>query len=177
MLNEEKDDVKTMNQMMLYAKVVTVRDNQLNEKKMLNTQYKTEEKRRDLIMELDRLSKIKYYEDIDRQKKEEQRKAASATIQQIKERELERMRKQEEVEQEGQAMLRKIKEVQQEDIEENLIKKHQQKKTLDLIMESNHLAINKKQIKIKEEREEEERIAKYLIERAQKEAEYQAELK
>ena len=29
-----KDDVKKMNQMMLYAKVVTIRDAQLNEKKV-----------------------------------------------------------------------------------------------------------------------------------------------
>ena len=30
LLNEEKDDVKEMNKMIMYAKVVTVRDKQLN---------------------------------------------------------------------------------------------------------------------------------------------------
>jgi len=33
MLNEEHDDVKHMNQMVLYSKVVTVRDKQLDENK------------------------------------------------------------------------------------------------------------------------------------------------
>ena len=33
MLNEEHDDVKHMNQMVLYSKVVTVRDKQLEENK------------------------------------------------------------------------------------------------------------------------------------------------
>jgi len=177
LLNEEKDDVKTMNQMMLYAKVVTIRDKQLEEKKTLKDHAKAEERRRDLIMELERLNKIKYYEDVDKQKKDEQKKSASATIQQIKERELERQRRQDDIEKEGQAMLRRIKEVQEEDKKDNLLKKEHQRVTLDSILESNKLAINKKQLRIKEEREEEERIAKYLIERAQKEAEYQAEQK
>ncbi len=34
-LDEENDDVKHMNQMMLYSKVVTVRDKQLEESKRL----------------------------------------------------------------------------------------------------------------------------------------------
>jgi hypothetical protein len=44
-LDEEKDDVKTMNQMMLYSKCVTVRDRQLEEQKRLEYEYLDENKR------------------------------------------------------------------------------------------------------------------------------------
>jgi len=177
LINEEMDDVKHMNQMMLYAKVVTVRDNQLKEKKEIGNQAKFEEKRKDLIMEVERLKKIKYYEEIEKLNKEEQRKAALETVQQVKERELIRLKEQEEREREGQEMLKHIKQLQKEEVETNLIKKHQQKALLDQIYESNQKAISKKHERVLQEKEEEEKIIRYNIEKAQKEAEYQAELK
>lgn len=44
-LDEEKDDVKTMNQMVLYSKCVTIRDRQLEEQKRLEQEYIEENKR------------------------------------------------------------------------------------------------------------------------------------
>ena len=44
-LDEEKDDVKTMNQMVLYSKCVTIRDKQLEEQKRLEQEYIDENKR------------------------------------------------------------------------------------------------------------------------------------
>lgn len=44
-LDEEKDDVKTMNQMVLYSKCVTIRDRQLEEQKRLEQEYLDENKR------------------------------------------------------------------------------------------------------------------------------------
>lgn len=44
-LDEEMDDVKTMNQMVLYSKCVTVRDKQLEEQKRLEKEYLDENKR------------------------------------------------------------------------------------------------------------------------------------
>lgn len=57
----------------MYAKCVTVRDEQLQEKKMLHGHKKNEEKRKDLMMEIERLKQIKYYEELEKVKKEEQR--------------------------------------------------------------------------------------------------------
>jgi hypothetical protein len=56
---EELDDVKKMNQMMLYAKVVTIRDAQLNEKKVIQKERLEEERRLDTIMEVERLKALK----------------------------------------------------------------------------------------------------------------------
>lgn len=44
-LDEEKDDVKTMNQMVLYSKCVTIRDKQIEEQKRLEQEYVEENKR------------------------------------------------------------------------------------------------------------------------------------
>lgn len=70
-INEQLDDVKEMNKMVMYAKCVTIRDKQLIEKQVIHNEYKNEEKRKDLMMEIDRLKTIKYYEDLDKKKKEE----------------------------------------------------------------------------------------------------------
>ena len=58
-MDEEHDDVKHMNQMTLYAKVVTVRDRQLEENKALESDFVNEQKRLDLMMEIERLKALK----------------------------------------------------------------------------------------------------------------------
>lgn len=52
---EEMDDVKHMNQMQLYAKCVTIRDAQIEEKKHMMLEEEEEERRLDLMMEIERL--------------------------------------------------------------------------------------------------------------------------
>lgn len=49
-----------MNQMVIYAKCVTIRDKQLEEQKRLEEEYRAEEKRLDLMMEIERLKSLKY---------------------------------------------------------------------------------------------------------------------
>ena len=58
-LDEEQDDVKHMNQMMLYSKVVTIRDRQLEEQKELEREWVEEQKRLDIMMEIERLKSLK----------------------------------------------------------------------------------------------------------------------
>ena len=54
-IDEQHDDVKGMNKMLFYAKVVTVRDKQLEESKQLEKEYIEEQKKLDLMMEIERL--------------------------------------------------------------------------------------------------------------------------
>ena len=42
--NEDRDDVKEMNKMIMYAKVVTIRDKQLAQKKFIHGRFVEEEK-------------------------------------------------------------------------------------------------------------------------------------
>jgi hypothetical protein len=63
MLDEEHDDVKHMNQMMLYSKVVTIRDKQKEEQKRLEEEWIEEQKRLDIMMEIERLKSLQLQED------------------------------------------------------------------------------------------------------------------
>lgn len=47
-LDEGIDDVKHMNQMVLYSKVVTIRDQQLEENKVMEQKWKDEQRQLDL---------------------------------------------------------------------------------------------------------------------------------
>lgn len=120
-MNEQLDDVKHMNKMMMYAKCVTVRDQQLDEKNEIHDHKKTEEKRKDLMMEIERLKKIKYYEELEKEKKELQKAGHTIIIDQIKERELKRLREKEEQEREGQQILKEIKQLQKDESENALV--------------------------------------------------------
>lgn len=62
-LDEELDDVKHMNQMVLYSKVVTIRDKQLEENKSLEKEWLEEQRKLDLMMEIERLKGLKVAEE------------------------------------------------------------------------------------------------------------------
>jgi hypothetical protein len=52
-----------MNQMVLYSKVVTIRDKQLQENKLLEQEWLEEQKKLDLMMEIERLKALKVAEE------------------------------------------------------------------------------------------------------------------
>ena len=58
LMDEEQDDVKKMNQMVLYSKVVTIRDQQLVESKKLEEEWVREQKKLDIMMEIERLKDL-----------------------------------------------------------------------------------------------------------------------
>lgn len=120
-MNEQLDDVKMMNKMVMYARIVTVRDKQLDEKQMIHGNMKVQEKRKDLMMEIERLKKIKYYEELEKLKKEELIVGHMVIIDQIKERELIRLKEKEEQEREGQVMLKRLNELKREEADKALV--------------------------------------------------------
>lgn len=67
--NEHLDEVKEMNKMVTYAKVATIRERQLEEKKSEWDHFKDKEKKKDLIMEVERLKKIEEQDEIEERKK------------------------------------------------------------------------------------------------------------
>lgn len=58
LLDEQLDDVKQMNEMVLYSKVVTIRDKQIEENKQLEREFIEEQKKLDLMMEIGRLKSL-----------------------------------------------------------------------------------------------------------------------
>merc|ERR1719446_1985717 len=134
---EELDDVKKMNQMMLYSKVVTIRDAQLNEKKVIQKERLEEERRMDTVMEVERLKALKMYEEREMRRKEDQKNGAQVIINQMRERERERVRQLELQDQEREAMLRQNHQMKEDEIKQVVAKKEAGKKLLEQVAASN----------------------------------------
>lgn len=69
-MDNDMDDVKHMNQMVLYSKVVTIRDKQLEENKRLEQEWIEEQKKLDLMMEIERLKVLQEEEEREKRKHE-----------------------------------------------------------------------------------------------------------
>merc|ERR1719484_391415 len=162
---EELDDVKKMNQMMLYSKVVTIRDAQLNEKKVIQKERLEEERRLDTTMEVERLKALKMYEERESRRKEDQKNGAHVIITQMRERERERVRQLELQDQEREAMLRQNAEMKDEEIRQVVAKKEAGKKLLEEVAASNAEQIELKKKEKEFEVEDDRRIAMYIREK------------
>ena len=89
------DDVKQMNQMVLYSKVVTIRNKQKEENKKLESEWVEEQKKLDLMMEIERLKVLKEEEEREVRKHAARKRGAQVIIDQIQERTVLRMKEQE----------------------------------------------------------------------------------
>eukprot|EP00755_Sulcionema_specki_P039555 Sspe_Gene.113042::Locus_96919_Transcript_1_1_Confidence_1.000_Length_759::g.113042::m.113042 len=92
-MDEELDEVKYMNKIMLYTKCVTIRDAQIAEKQAINYEKAEEEKRLDMVMEMERLKALKMYEEREMKRIENRKRGAAVIRAQIEEREQERLRR------------------------------------------------------------------------------------
>ena len=58
-MDEREDEVKRMNAMMLYSRVATIRDKQIEENKLLEQEYLEGQKRLEVMMEIERLKDLR----------------------------------------------------------------------------------------------------------------------
>lgn len=178
--DESLDEVKGMNQVMQYAKCVTVRDAQILEKKALAAEKAEEDRRLDMMMELERLKALRMYEEREAKRHEDQKKGAAVIRAQIEEREQERLRKIELRQQEQDAMLRYIDKMKGEDKEEGGRRKENSRRLMEDVALANAEQIRLKSKQQEMEIEEDARIAEYNREkerRDQEVADEQAQLK
>lgn len=75
-LAEQQDEVKAMNQMVLYSKCVTIRDAQLQERKHMLLEEEAQSRRLDTMMEVERVKALENYEARDRQRQAERLQGA-----------------------------------------------------------------------------------------------------
>lgn len=174
-MDEELDDVKHMNQMMLYAKCVTIRDAQVKEKERRRGEEEEEHKRLDKAMEVERIRTLQMYQEREQLRCQEQRVGAQVIVQQISEREAERIRQQELREQEAQAMIQRIKELELREEEERQQKVVAGRKLLEQVMEANNAQARAKLRKKQQELEEDKKIAEYIKAKEGREASKEAE--
>ena len=165
------DAARDMDQMLKYAKVVTVRDIQKKEHKMMEDMYKKKEAKLDLMMELERLKELKFLEDKEKELKRQRYEGGRIIIDQIKENDVKRMQEKEQVRREGEMMKKQIALLQEEERRRDENKKREQKRMAKEIENINKISELNKQKKKLADREEDLRNLKYNMDKAKKEEE------
>merc|ERR1719201_2833273 len=169
------DDVKHMNQMMLYSKVVTIRDAQIQEKRSVQAEKEEEERQLDSMMEIERLKALQMYEEREKSRLEDQRRGASVIIEQIKDRQSQRMREEESRDQERAFILRQIDALKAEEGEQQEQKKLASQRLMVSVNQANTAAMKIKEEKMLAEKLEEQKIIEYQENREARERELEAE--
>ncbi|XP_051849652.1 cilia- and flagella-associated protein 45 isoform X2 [Antechinus flavipes] len=155
---EQEVEIKDMNQIIRNARCHAIRDAQILEKRLIQKEMDTEEKRLDQIMELERQKAIEREEELLRKRKEERIRGRRHIIQQMEKNEEERSLKAEVREQEIQQMLQYIEQLQEEDIKD-MEQRHQDK----LRMQAEIKRINDENQKRKEDLLNQEKLADQIV--------------
>jgi len=117
-LDEDDDDVKVMNQKCLQARVLAIRNQQLEENKQLERDWVDEQKKLDLMMELERLKALQEMDSKAEHRKVVEHHGCSKIIDQIKEREVERLRHEEILEKERLQMRKNIEQQKEAELKQ-----------------------------------------------------------
>jgi len=173
LVDEQRDDVKKMNQYVKYAKCAAIRDAQLEEKKALQRQQEEEDLFMDQQMEEERGNAVDLYEQREHQRHIDRIHGKEVICEQIKARERERLIQQGILEQERDAMLRQLERLKEEDMLKQELKKTAAKKLMEEVGTSNSQMTKLKELKRQKEREEDARINQYLKDKAKREQEHQ----
>lgn len=144
-LDEDDDDVKVMNQNVLQARVLDIRGKQLAENQQLERDWINEQAKLDRMMELERLKELKIMEEKAEHRKVVVYQGCSKIIDQIKEREVERLRQEEIVEKERMQMLKNIELAKEAELKLMLEKKERIKRLQQEAETSNKAAITAKE--------------------------------
>jgi len=161
MMDENLDDVKHMNQMMLYSKIVTIRDAQVQEKRYVHAEKEEEERQLDAMMEIERLKALRMYEVREKERLESQRGGAKVIIEQIKDRQGQRMKEEEQRDQERAFILTQIEALKAEEIEQGRQKKLASERLMKEVNEANGAAMKIKEDRMLADRLEEQSILDY----------------
>ncbi|XP_074079223.1 cilia- and flagella-associated protein 45 [Macrotis lagotis] len=155
---EQEVEVKDMSQIIQNARCHAIRDAQILEKRLIQKEMETEEKRLDQMMELERQKSIEREEELLRKRKDERIRGRRHIIQQIEKNQEERALQAEVREQEIQQMLQYMDDLHKEDLKA-LEQRHQDK----LKMQAEIKRINEENQKRKEELLAEERLVDQLV--------------
>jgi len=161
MIDEDNDNVKEMNKMVLYSKVVTVRDAQLQEKRFIQSERAHEEKQLDQMMELERLKALKMYEERNQKRAVDQLRGAAIIVDQIKDRQVQRMQEEERRDQESKFILRQIEAIKDEEVEQQKQKVVASKKLMEEVAAVNATSMKIKDSKLISDKIEDQRVIQY----------------
>ncbi|XP_068732086.1 cilia- and flagella-associated protein 45-like [Montipora capricornis] len=175
-MEEQEDEIKKLNELILNAKCHAIRDAQLIEKVEIKKEQLEEENRLDEMMEVERRKALTEYEEREKASHLERLVGAQVLQQQISEREQLRLLEEEKKDQETKVMLQYLDKLQKEDME-NLIKKHEFQRSLmkDVAKANEEMKVLKER-KADQEKLEDIKVMNYLKQKAEREEAYQREL-
>ena len=169
--------VRAMDKMCLYAKVSTIRDRQLKERKEMEDIFRKKEEKIDLMVEIERLKGLKAQEEKEKVLQKLKQDGKKVILEQIADNEKERLRQKEIEEKEKMQLLKRIEEERKKEEELNLKRKIENEKRVKESIEANEKAILAKKERILAEREEDLKLERYNKEKYRKEEEAYQEKK
>ncbi|TPX53827.1 hypothetical protein PhCBS80983_g06154 [Powellomyces hirtus] len=170
-LEEQEDEIKHMNELMLYAKCVAIRDKQVEEKKVIKNDRKQEEARLDAMMEAVRVDELKKLEDREKKRIEEMRKGAATIRSQITDRREAALLEAERRDQETKLIIQQMEARNAQDLADKAAKIQVQKKLRQQVVLANQESLERKRLAKKEEEEEDRKVLEYIIEKEKRETE------
>ena len=116
-LDENEDVVKEMEKLAFYARVATIRNKQKQEHKIIEQNYKKKEEKLDTMMDLDRLKNLKSQQDKEKIREKERKEGCLVIIEQMKKKEMDKIKEKEQKEKEQKVQKEKEKKEQKEKVE------------------------------------------------------------
>lgn len=175
MRSEQEDEIKHLNEVILNAKCHAIRDAQILEKGLIQNEMVEEERRLDMMMEVDRQNAIKVQEEIERKRKEEQLLGAAKLMEQIDENEQERLLELERKDQENIQMQRYIEKLMVEDQSSLERKKEEQIGLREELNKANADILKRKELKVLQEKAEEMKVIEFQKAKAEREQAFERE--
>ncbi|KAG5454245.1 hypothetical protein CSKR_113709, partial [Clonorchis sinensis] len=172
---DQEDEIRALNELILNAKIQAIRDEQILEKKQIQKELNEEELRLDNMMELERQNAIRIQEEIDKQRQEQEMLGACEVLNQIQQNRQDRLLELERNEQENALVQQRISEDLMKEIANREVKRQMQNK---IRMDLNEA--NEAMRKHREEEKERDRLFDLKIleiqkQKAEREAAYEAE--
>uniref|UniRef100_A0A8C6QDK8 Cilia- and flagella-associated protein 45 n=1 Tax=Nannospalax galili TaxID=1026970 RepID=A0A8C6QDK8_NANGA len=172
---EQEEELKDFSKIILNAKCHAIRDAQILEKQQIKKELDAEDKRLDLMMEVERQKSIQRQEEREMKRREERIRGKRHIVEQIQKNEEERSLLAELREQEKEQMLAYLERLQEEDLLD-MERRHEEK----LKMQAEIKRINDENQKQKAERMAQEQLADQLVmeftkKKMAREAEFEAE--
>ncbi|CAF0738678.1 unnamed protein product [Adineta steineri] len=172
---EQEDEVKHLNELVLNAKCHAIRDAQVLEKQQIKQEMEEESKRLDMMMEIERLNAIKIQEEIELRRHQQVKEGASMILKQIGENEREKVFKEDMREQENAAMLDAMQKLQERDWEEYSKRKGVQKKLAHDLLKANRDIEEQRVLRKQQDRQTDLAVLEFQKAKAAREAAQEAE--
>jgi len=155
-IDDERQDVREMNKIILLSQVASVRDRQIKEKFQREINLKQQEEKIDLMSEIRRLKNLELNENKEKTLKDQQLLGKKIIIDQIKEREKAKENQRKVIENDRIKLLNMIKEREEQSLKDQELKMKEIERIQKEIEDYNHGAIKIKHMKKQGEYEENE---------------------